>query len=120
MPNSHCIVVYGNSLALAGIAIALRHNPALKVVTIETDSAKSAEQLGAIGPDVIIFDRAQADANLLARAQQRGVRLVIGVDANSDQMLLYTAQRSRATTMQDLARAIDGLVTEETHSLEET
>ena len=109
MSNPRCVIVYGNSLGLAGIAIALRNRPEFKVVTIEAEGAQAAEQLDAVSPDVIIFDLAQADAPLRVRLQQRGARLVIGIDSNSDHLLLYSAQRSRAVTMQDLVQVIDTL-----------
>ncbi len=110
MPTTRSIVIYGNTLALSGIAIALQRQPALKVITIEVDAAKLAQYLEHHSPNVIIFDASQTDAQtILSRAEQCHDLLAIGIEANSDRMLLWSGHSTRALTMQDLTQVIDGL-----------
>ena len=110
MPTTRCIAVYGNTLALAGIALALKRHPALKVVTIEVEDANLAQQLAAHSPNVIIFDQGQTDAQtILTCAEQCNDLVAIGIEANSDRMLLWSGHSARALTIPDLIQAIDAL-----------
>ncbi len=114
MPISRRVVVYGNTLALAGIALALQNRPDFQVVTIEIESADAAQQLDAACPDVIIFDLAQPDARekpiFLLSGKTRFYRsdlLLLGVDANSNHILVWSGQMPQATTVQDLVQVIE-------------
>jgi uncharacterized integral membrane protein len=110
MPTPRSVVIYGNTLALAGIAIALKRQPTWKVITLEIEEADLAQQLKAHSPDVIIFDQSQADAQtILACAEQRHDLLAIGIEANSDCMVLWSGHSNHVLTIQDLTQAIDAL-----------
>ncbi len=107
MPTTRCVAVYGNTLALAGIAIALQQRPELRIVTLEAESGNLAQQLEQFSPQVIIFDQGQTNVrSVLACLAQSDNLLAIGVEANSNQMVLWSSQSVRALTMVDLVQAI--------------
>jgi hypothetical protein len=105
--------MYGNTLALAGIAIALESHPDMQVVTVAdtrpTDTAaRDGEADVLLDADIAIFDIAQTDVPpLLARLPHRNNLLVIGLDANNNQMLVWSGISSRAATIQDLVHVIE-------------
>jgi hypothetical protein len=113
MPKPRRVIVYGNTLALAGIAIALENRPDLQVVTVaEACPSETAPQSGEedvfLDADIAIFDAAQTDMPpLLARLPHRNNLLVIGLDANNNQMLVWSGQSSQAATIQDLVHVIE-------------
>jgi hypothetical protein len=113
LPKPRRVIVYGNTLALAGIAIALENRPDIQVVTVDetrpsdTDPRDGEEDVF-LDADIAIFDIAQTDVPpLLARLPQRNNLLVIGLDANSNQMLVWSGQSSQASTIQDLVQFIE-------------
>jgi hypothetical protein len=94
------VALYGNSLALASIAAALKGRPGLRVLP--------AQQLGTIQPDVAVFDLAAADpvfATALRKAQP-GL-LCIGVDLAAGQALVLYGQSSRMLTADDLVETLE-------------
>ncbi len=108
MSITRSIVIYGNTLALAGIALALERHSNWKVITLE--EANLAQQLKAHSPNVIIFDASQTDAqSILSCAEQSRDLLAIGIEPNSDRMLMWSGHSTRALTIQDLTQAIDAL-----------
>lgn len=105
MPRS--VLIYGNTVVLAGIATALQQHPELQVVTLDIESVTIAQQLERVLPDVVIFDQGQTNAHaVLARLEQYNHVLAIGIEANSNQMVLWSSQSARALSMLDLVQAI--------------
>ncbi len=95
------VALYGHSLAVSSIAASLEGCAGLRVVP--------AEQLGAVQPDVVIFDlaaSAQRDS-VLALCQAQPHLLVIGVDVATDQALVLSGQTSRMLTPDDLVNVIE-------------
>jgi DNA-binding NarL/FixJ family response regulator len=106
-PMSRTVLIYGDTLVLAGIAVALEGRPELQVVTLDTASANMAQELERVMPDAVIFDQGQTNAQaVLARLESYDHVLAIGVQANSNQMVLWSSQSARALTMVDLVQAI--------------
>lgn len=101
------VAVYGNTMALAGVALALQRDPMLEVVILELGDATLAERLRTQSPRVILFDLAHTDARtILTCAEHCGDLLVIGIEANSDRMWLGREHSERALSIQDLMQAI--------------
>ncbi len=104
------IAIYGNTIALAGIALALEHHPNWSLVTLQVDDLNLAHQLAKLSPDIIIFDAALTDAQtILACSEERHNLLAIGVEENSNRMVLWSGRSARALTTRDLCQAIDTL-----------
>jgi DNA-binding NarL/FixJ family response regulator len=101
------VVIYGDSVVLAGIAAALAQRPDLQVVMLGPETTTMAQQLECVWPDVVIFDQGQTNVHsVLARLEQYRHVLAIGVEANSNQMVLWSSQSARVLSMQDLVQQI--------------
>ena len=102
------LLLYGTSLILETVGAWLTRYPHLEIISLASPLAP--QELDALAPDVIIFDvdgvRPEA---ALALLETRPWLSLIGIDPSTDQMLVWSGQHSRATTMQDLAQAIDAL-----------
>ncbi len=98
--------MFGKSLILGTLSASLAAYPHLELVAL-VPPFPGMRELVALEADVIIFDRdaAQPEA-ALALLQACPHLLLIGIDASTDQMLLWSGQRSRALSMQDLVQAI--------------
>lgn len=95
------VALYGNSLGLSSIAASLEGRPGLRVV--------SAEQFGAIRPDVVLFDAAGhvLDSSLIALWDAQPSLLLIGVDLANGRALILCGQSTRMLTIDDLVDAIE-------------
>ncbi len=96
------VALYGTSLALSSIAATLAGRAGLRVVP--------APELGALQPDVIIFDLAapRSDFNI-ALWRARPEVLLIGVDLGSDRMYVLSGRPARVLTLENLYQAIESL-----------
>lgn len=92
-----CVVLYGNSVFLAGIAAELKERTQFELLTIDGGRLDAA----------VIFDlaAAQPDFAISLLRDQPGLRLV-GLDPALDQVLLISAHESRVGTMTDLLGVI--------------
>jgi hypothetical protein len=63
MEKRRTVVLYGNSLLMAGMEISLRDQPGLDVVRIDTTLPDAAQRLSALQPNVVIFDLATPPSN---------------------------------------------------------
>ncbi len=103
------VALYGNSLVVSSIGASLQGHGGLEVSSVDAALPDAASRLGALHPDVIIFDLAVAQfefAIALWRAQPR--LLLIGVDLTTGQALVLSGQPSRLLTMDDLLQVIEG------------
>ncbi len=102
------VILYGDSLILEGIRANLSGGSNLEIVSLAPPLPK-AQELGALAPDVIIFDleASRLDA-LLSLLQIRPQLLLVGVDLATNQILLWSSEHSRRLTMHDLVGAIHG------------
>jgi hypothetical protein len=100
------VILYGKSVILGSVAASLRDVPGLEIVPLAPPLPR-ARELGALSPDVIIFDLEAAHPDAaLSLLPARSRLLLIGVDPATDQMLLWSGEQSRALSMQDLVRTI--------------
>jgi hypothetical protein len=110
MPTQPCVVIYGNTLALAGIAIAIQDRPEMRVVSMQVGGPGDAEALEALHPDVILFDQGQAGVQpYLTQLKHHAELYLIGVDANNNQMSVWSGRQMGAATIQDLLEMIGKL-----------
>ena len=102
------VALYGNSLVVSSIGASLQGRAGLQVCFVDSTLPDAASQLGALQPDVVIFDLATAQlefAIALWKAQPR--LLLIGVDLTTGQALVLSSQPSRLLTMDDLLQVIE-------------
>ncbi len=102
------VAMYGNSLVLSSIRATLEHRAGLQVLAFDAAMPGAAERIGAMHPDVIVFDLActQADSAVALWKAQPDV-LLIGVDMAADQTLVLSGQSSRVLTTDDLVQVIE-------------
>jgi hypothetical protein len=105
------VVLYGNSLALTSIGASLQAHPGLRLVRAEAD--RSAEALLELEPDVVVFDLATAQPDVVALWQRDPPVLPVGVDMLNQQVVVFSGTRSRALTTEDLVRVIEGRMSAE-------
>ncbi len=107
MTVGSCLVLYGNSVFLAGIKAELERYVALELITVEAGCADVTDLIRARRPRAILFDLAMAQPDFavsLLRGQPS--LLMIGVDASSDEMLVLSGHPAQALSMADLVNVI--------------
>jgi DNA-binding NarL/FixJ family response regulator len=108
VPNTR-VVVYGSSLYMAGIAATLQANPTLEVVRIPTNSTDFPQCLDELAPEVIVVDLGEAASGLaVALLSERPGLLLLGVDPDSDEIMVLSGQRTRVLSGSELALLASG------------
>jgi len=114
MKEQHIVVLYGNSLFMAGVEASLRGRHGLDVVRIDATLPDAAQRLDALRPDVVIFDLTAPDSPLAIRHSQFAISFLsehpgislIGLDLNSNTMIVFSSQQHTVLTANDLAQVI--------------
>jgi hypothetical protein len=102
MEKKQRVIVYGNSVVLAGIEAGLSLDPNTEVVShARTDQL---EDLVELHPDVVIFDVDDEQSEFLqSQLQSQPDLLLIGIDPESHEVLL-TGQAARSITLDQITR----------------
>jgi len=107
LADQNCVLVYGRSLSLAGIAASLKLDVALDVRWVDPDQCTARDVLSELIPETIIYDLTDPPTDLdLALLGARLHTLLIGVDPSSDDVLVVTGQRSRVVTAGELVALV--------------
>ena len=101
------VVVYGNSLHMAGIAASLKANQSLEVVCVDPHSPTARQTLSELNPAVIVFDLCDPPAclELTLLCEKPGV-LLIGVDPARDEILVLSGRLQKALSVSHLEHII--------------
>jgi DNA-binding NarL/FixJ family response regulator len=107
MSAKPCLVLYGNSVFLAGIQAELERAPTLELLTIESGRPDVLHLLRERKPCAVLFDLGM-DQPSFATAILRELPhlLMIGVDPSSDEMLVLTSHPVQALAVRDLVPLI--------------
>ena len=107
MITDPCLVLYGNSVFLAGIKAELQSRLALELITIEIGRPDVTELIRARKPRAVIFDMGTGplDCVISLLRGQPGL-LLIGVDPSSNEMLVLSGRPAQALSMSDLIEVI--------------
>jgi len=108
MQEQHLVVLYGNSLLMAGVEVSLRGRPDLDVVRIDTTLPDAGDRLNTLRPDVVICDLTAPHYSEFAISFLRenpGLPL-IGLDPNSKTVTVLSNQQHIALTANDLVQVI--------------
>ena len=101
------LVLYGDSVFLAGLKAALSRYSALEPITIESGQPGSSAHIQALNPRAIVFDRSAAQPDFVLRLLcELPNMLVIGVDASSDEILVLSLCKEHVSSIADLVKAI--------------
>jgi hypothetical protein len=108
MAASPCVVLYGNSLFLAGIRAELVGHADFGLLTVAADYPDATGLIRELGPAAVVFDLAagQPDFTVALLLERPGL-LLVGLDPSSDQVLVLSCRRERAVAPADLLKIID-------------
>jgi hypothetical protein len=106
MERQRRIVLYGKSVILGSVGASLRDVPGLDIIPLALP-LRDAKDLGALAPNVIIFDLDAAHPEAaLSLLRQRPELSLIGVDPAGDKLIVVTAREIRAVAVADLLKVI--------------
>jgi hypothetical protein len=101
------VVVYGNSLNMAGIAASLKADLGLEVVRVDPHLPSARQCLSDLHPTALVFDPNDPATSLdLTFLHQLPGTLLIGVDPASDEMFVLSGHSQLALSVQDLVAVI--------------
>jgi hypothetical protein len=102
------VVLYGNSLFIAGVEASLRDRLGLDVVRINATLPDAGQRLIALCPDVLILDLAAHHSEFAIPFLRKHPGLpVIDLDVTSNTVIVLSTQRYTALTVNDLAQVIN-------------
>lgn len=102
------VILYGNSLAVSSVGASLRECPGLRVLPMTTGAPDAVGALLEVQPDVVIFDLTATQPNFaVALLHARPGLLLVGVDLNTDKVLVLSSQTSHVLTTDDLLHVIE-------------
>ncbi len=101
------VVVYGSSVHMAGIAVSLKADQNLEVVCVDPHSPSARRSLSELSPAAIAFDLIDPPPSLdVGLLHEHPGLLLIGVDPNSNELLVLSSQQKRAVAVVDLLKVI--------------
>lgn len=101
------MIVYGNSLIMAGIAASLTKDANLDVLRIDPQGPNSRKQLETLYPATIVFDLSNLPPDLdLALLCGRPELQLLGVDPANDLALVLSGHLTEVLTGQELIRLV--------------
>jgi hypothetical protein len=107
MSADSCLILYGNSVILAGIATGLQRHHPFDVITLEPGCPDAAERISGLDPRAVLFDLAAAPPeSVLSLMRERPGLLLLGVDPSSDRMLVLSGRQEPAAAPADLLEVI--------------
>ncbi len=101
-PNQQKAILYGDSLILEGVRAELASSPSLDVIMLDYPLANPLEELRALNPAVIIFDLGAIQPGFPLAILQRPDLLLIGIDPESHQALVWSGRQAAAVAADDL------------------
>ena len=101
------VLLFGKSVILGTIGASLKHYPDLEIIPI-SQGLPDAPALRDLAPNVILYDiRAnQPELALLLSQPDLGL-LLIGIDPDSNQVLVWSGRQIRELSTNDLVAVID-------------
>jgi hypothetical protein len=102
------VVLYGKSLVMSTIAASLRGSTDLELLTIDPSQPGVQNYLVDLRPDAVIFTLGAAQPDALLSILHHPDVLLIGVDPETHQALVWSARQSAAVAAEDLVSVIMG------------
>ncbi|NLE61248.1 MAG: hypothetical protein GX616_23105 [Planctomycetes bacterium] len=99
------MIVFGDTLVLAGIAASIGKDPGCEVVARARPVGR--QELCALQPDVVIFDLDAVQPDFqYSLAQELPGLLLIGMDPKTNRAVLWCGQQAEDLSSQDLTQII--------------
>jgi DNA-binding NarL/FixJ family response regulator len=104
MEKRQRVIVYGNTVVLAGIEARIKLDPNTEVIGHALTS--SQQELAELHPDVVIFDLDDVQPEFLqTQFESQPDLLLIGIDPESHEVLL-TGQAARLITLDQIIKIV--------------
>lgn len=108
MDTERRIVLYGDTVVLAGVGRALSARPELRVISLDPSQATALADLDSLRPCTVILDLTIVECeSALALVRGRPDLLLIGLEPGGDKLLVLSGEQARGLTMEDLVRLIE-------------
>jgi len=104
--NRRRVILYGNTLILRGVWANLANCPGLEVTVLDQPQQVSPEELAACCPAAIIFDMSVIQPDLLLGLFQQPGLLLIGMDSETHQALVWAGRQAAAVDAADLVQML--------------
>ena len=101
-------IVYGDSLILEGVRASLVKCPGLEVLVLHQPPEKLPDELRVYPPAALIFDMGAIQPELLLSLFQQPELLLIGIDPETHQALVWSGRQESAAVASDLLQVIMG------------
>jgi hypothetical protein len=110
MTAPQTVLIYGNSLFVAGVAGELRDVPGLTIERIDSAGLQTHAQLHSTCPSILIVDLATTPADLILHCLIDCPTLVlVGLDLRNNRVMVLNRQFFPVTTLHELTQVIQGL-----------
>jgi len=107
MEEQRTVVLYGNSLLLAGVEASLKGRDGLKVMRVDASLFDAEQRLRALHPDVVVFDLvAPRPKGMVALLRLNPSLSFIGLDLDSKTAVVLSGRSRPATTASELVEVI--------------
>lgn len=106
MEKQQRVILFGKSVLLGTVGASLKKHASLQIISASTPYP-GIQELGTLQPDVILFDleNGRPDAAFFLLATCPGLQL-IGVDPDSNELLVLSSCTKMVLSVQDLVRVI--------------
>ena len=104
--NRPRVILYGNSLILEGVRVSLETCPGLEVLVLDQPQEKPLEELSHLCPASVIFDLEVIQPDLLLSLLQQPGLLLIGINTEMHQALVWSGRQADAVEAADLVKVI--------------
>lgn len=100
------VLLYGNSLVVSTIGASLQACPDLQVLPLDPALPHAIQRLGQLQSGCLIFDRTTVQPDFLLSLLQQPGLLLIGIDPETHEALVWSGSRATALDANDLVRVI--------------
>jgi hypothetical protein len=105
MEKRQRVLLSGDTLVLASVRASLEANPTFEVIVLDASHAAGHDLL-ALNPDIVIFDTSSVRPQFYYDLIQQWAGLLIGINPDSNQVLLWTGQHMCELSVQNLVEVI--------------
>jgi hypothetical protein len=107
MADIRKVVLYGNSLFMAGVEASLKRKDGLDVQRIDATLPGARQRLDALRPAAVVFDLADPPLGFVLPFLREHLDLpLVGLDVTSNTVLVLSCRQYTALTVNDLAQVI--------------
>jgi hypothetical protein len=100
------LIIYGDTLVLAGMRANLETNPDLEVLVFDRPLGDPAKALRSFCPATVIFDLKAIPPDFPPAFLQQSDLVLIGLNPETHQALVWSGQQFSALSMQELIELI--------------